>query len=115
MISQTVEYALRAVVTIAQHDGGPCTSQKISEITKVPAPYLSKLMQGLVRSGILKSQRGLHGGFVLVSQPDELTIWHIVESVEPLKRLHLRTKDDEFLGFKLTPFLIYLRAEDLSH
>ena len=41
MISQTVEYALRAVVTIAQHDGAPCTAAKISMITKVPAPYLS--------------------------------------------------------------------------
>ena len=46
MISQTVEYALRAIVTIAQHNGEACTSQQISKITQVPAPYLSKLMQG---------------------------------------------------------------------
>ena len=44
MISQTVEYALRAIVTIAQHEGVPCTAQKIAEITQVPAPYLSKMM-----------------------------------------------------------------------
>lgn len=61
MISQTVEYALRAIVTIAQHDGTPCTAQKISSITKVPAPYLSKLMQGLVRGNLVTSKRGLHG------------------------------------------------------
>lgn len=87
MISQTVEYALRAVVTIAQNGGGPCTAHVISEITKVPAPYLSKLMQGLVRSGVLTSQRGLHGGFVLVRPAEQLTIWDIVESVDPLKRI----------------------------
>ncbi len=88
MISQTVEYALRAIVTIAQHEGHPCTAQQISAITHVPAPYLSKLMQGLVRAGIAKSQRGLHGGFVLTNDPGELTIWEVVDAVEPFKRIH---------------------------
>ena len=88
MISQTVEYALRAIVTIAQHEGQPCTAQQISEITQVPAPYLSKLMQGLVRGGIVNSQRGLHGGFVLIQKPNALTIWEVVDAVEPFKRIH---------------------------
>jgi Rrf2 family transcriptional regulator, nitric oxide-sensitive transcriptional repressor len=87
LISQTVEYALRAIVTIAQHGGGPCTAQNISVTTRVPAPYLSKLMQGLVRAGVVRSQRGLHGGFVLTKPPEELTIWDVVEAVEPLKRI----------------------------
>ena len=88
MISQTVEYALRAIVTIAQHEGQPCTAQQISEITQVPAPYLSKLMQGLVRAGIASSQRGLHGGFILAQEPSKLTIWEVVDAVEPFKRIH---------------------------
>ena len=87
MISQTVEYALRAIVTIAQHNGAPCTAQKISAITKVPAPYLSKMMQGLVRANLVTSKRGLHGGFVLTKDPSELTIWAVVDAVEPLKRI----------------------------
>jgi Rrf2 family protein len=87
MISQTVEYALRAVVTLAQNQGQACTAQKISELTQVPGPYLSKLMQVLVRGGLVRSQRGLHGGFVLNSKPDELTIWDVVDVVEPLKRI----------------------------
>ncbi|MCA9229993.1 MAG: Rrf2 family transcriptional regulator, partial [Planctomycetales bacterium] len=88
MISQTVEYALRAIVTIAQHEGRPCTARQISEITQVPAPYLSKLMQGLVRSSIVRSQRGLHGGFVLAQEPGTLTIWNVVDAVEPFRRIH---------------------------
>ena len=87
MVSQTVEYALRAIVTIAQHDGAACTAQKISEITQVPAPYLSKMMQGLVRASIVTSKRGLHGGFVLTKEPSELTIWEVVDAVEPFKRI----------------------------
>ena len=73
MISQTVEYALRAIVTIAQHNGAPCTAQRISVITQVPAPYLSKLMQGLVRAKLVTSKRGLHGGFVLTKPSSDLT------------------------------------------
>jgi len=87
MISQTVEYALRAIVTIAQHGGTPCTAQKISVITRVPAPYLSKLMQGLVRAKLVTSKRGLHGGFLLTKEPTELTIWEVIEAVEPFKRI----------------------------
>ena len=88
MISQTVEYALRAIVTLAQHGGEACTSQQISKITQVPAPYLSKLMQGLVRAGLVKSRRGLHGGFVLAEKPEELSIWDVVDAVEPFKRIN---------------------------
>ena len=87
MISQTVEYALRAIVTIAQANGVPCTSQNIAESTQVPAPYLSKLMQRLVRSDLVQSKRGLHGGFVLVKPPTELTVWDVVDSVDPIKRI----------------------------
>jgi len=88
MISQTVEYALRAVVTIAQHDGQPCTARKIAAITQVPSAYLSKLMQGLVRGGLVTSQRGLHGGFVLSRDPKEMTVFDVVDVVEPFKRIH---------------------------
>lgn len=88
MISQTVEYALRAVVTLAQHDGQPCTAKTLAEITQVPLPYLSKLMQGLVRGGLVRSQRGLHGGFVLAKSPRELSILDVMDIVEPFKRIH---------------------------
>ncbi|MFT5527394.1 MAG: Rrf2 family nitric oxide-sensitive transcriptional repressor [Pirellulaceae bacterium] len=87
MISQTVEYALRAIVTIAQHDGTACTAKQLAAITRVPGPYLSKLMQGLVRSELVASKRGLHGGFVLTRPPTELTIWEVVDAVEPFKRI----------------------------
>ena len=88
MISQTVEYALRAIVTLAQNPGKPCTAQRISELTEVPAPYLSKLMQLLVRNGLVQSRRGLHGGFVLKQSPEDLAVWDVVEAVDPFKRIH---------------------------
>jgi Rrf2 family transcriptional regulator, nitric oxide-sensitive transcriptional repressor len=87
MISQTIEYALRAIVTLAQHEGKTCTAQQISQITQVPAPYLSKLMQVLVRNGLANSQRGLHGGFSLARDPAETSVLDIVNAVEPIRRI----------------------------
>ena len=103
MFSQTVEYALRAIVTIAQQDGQPCTARKIAEITQVPSAYLSKLMQGLVRGGVVNSQRGLHGGFVLTKTPQTLTILDVVNSVEPLKRIHVCPLGIQSHGASLCP------------
>jgi len=87
MISQTVEYSLRAAVVLAQSGSTPCTAQRLSEITDVPRPYLAKVMQELVRTGLVNSRRGLHGGFELAKSPKELTIWDVVEAVEPFQRI----------------------------
>jgi Rrf2 family protein len=86
MLSQTAEYALRAIVYLADQDG-PQTSQQIAQVTRVPAGYLAKVMQGLARAGLVHSQRGLHGGFTLVKAADELTVWEVVEAVDPIQRI----------------------------
>jgi Rrf2 family transcriptional regulator, nitric oxide-sensitive transcriptional repressor len=88
MISQTAEYALRAVVYLADQDGRSCTTARISEGTQVPAGYLAKIMQSLSRSGVVNSQRGLHGGFTLVSSPDELSVLEVINAVDPIQRFH---------------------------
>ena len=61
MLSQSVEYALRAVVYLAC-EGEPRMTAQVAEATQVPAAYLSKVLQGLSRAGIVRSQRGIGGG-----------------------------------------------------
>ena len=87
MISQTTEYALRAVVWLAANPEKPLTAQQIAEATRVPAGYLAKVLQGLSRAGLLHSQRGLGGGFTLARGPSSLTMWEVVQAVDPLKRI----------------------------
>ena len=69
MISQTAEYALRAIVYLADQGGVARTTSEIAETTQVPAGYLAKVMQSLCRAGLVKSQRGLNGGFKLAHDP----------------------------------------------
>jgi Rrf2 family protein len=86
MFSQTVEYALRAMVALADRHG-PQSIAQISEVTHVPHHYMAKVLQSLRRADLVQSIRGIHGGFVLARTPEDLTIWDVVQSVEPIKRI----------------------------
>jgi Rrf2 family nitric oxide-sensitive transcriptional repressor len=87
MFSQTVEYALRAVVHLAAVSPEARTVEQISRATKVPPAYLAKVVQALVHAGLLRSQRGVGGGIALVRPPEELTILEVVNAVDPIKRI----------------------------
>ena len=87
MFSQTVEYALRAVVHLASESPAARTTDQIATATRVPRAYLSKVLQGLARGGVVQSQRGLGGGMMLVKSPEDLTILEVVNAVEPIQRI----------------------------
>ena len=87
MFSQTVEYALRAVVHLADQAPSPRTTDQIAAATKVPKAYLSKVLQGLKRGGLVDSQRGLHGGMTLTRSPQDLTVLEVINAVEPIQRI----------------------------
>lgn len=87
MISQTAEYALRAVVYLAMNPGNAFTTQQIAHTTKVPSAYLSKVLKSLVRAGVVQSQRGLGGGFVLTKPPEQINILEVLNAVDPIQRI----------------------------
>ena len=86
MISQTAEYALRAVVYLADQGESPRTTTQIATTTLVPAGYLAKVMQNLVRAGLVKSQRGLNGGFTLAHEPQVLSVLAVINAVDAIQR-----------------------------
>jgi Rrf2 family nitric oxide-sensitive transcriptional repressor len=87
MLSQTAEYALRAIVFLADHHGEANTTETIAETTKVPVGYLAKILQGLARAGLVLSQRGLHGGFTLLRSPNDLSMYDVMQAVDPITRI----------------------------
>lgn len=86
MFSQTVEYALRAVIHLAHEAPAGRTTAQIAQATRVPKEYLSKILQGLSKKGIVMTQRGVGGGVSLARKPAELTILDVVNAVEPIER-----------------------------
>lgn len=88
MFSQTVEYALRAVVHLAMHSPEPQKTAEIAEATQVPAAYLSKVLQGLREKQIVRLQRGVGGGVSLARDPANLSILDVVNAVDPIHRIN---------------------------
>lgn len=87
LISQTAEYALRAVVWLASHPGHALGTARIADATRVPAGYLSKVLQSLARAGIVISQPGRRGGFVLSRPPEEMSVLDVINAVDPVQRI----------------------------
>jgi len=88
MLSKSAEYALRAVVWLARQPGTAKSAEQLANVTKVPRRYLHRVLQDLVRAGLVRSQPGPGGGYSLRCQPDRVTILDVVNAVAPLERIH---------------------------
>lgn len=88
MVSQAAEYALRVVVYLGSQEGAPRTAAQISEAMDTDASYLTEIMEGLIRSGLVDSQRGLDDvDFRLIRDLDDLTVLDVVIAVDAFHRL----------------------------
>ncbi|MFN8708266.1 MAG: RrF2 family transcriptional regulator [Planctomyces sp.] len=101
MFSQTVEYALRAVVHLAIHSPRPQKTADIATATQVPTAYLAKVLQGLREKEIVRLQRGIGGGVSLARAPSEFTILDIVNAVDPIQRIKTCPLDLKSHGVRL--------------
>lgn len=87
MISQTVDYALRAMAVLARAAPGGRTNQQLAELTQVPSAYLPKVMLSLRKAGLIRAQRGPRGGLRLARPADSITLLEVVNAVDPLRRI----------------------------
>ena len=96
MLSSTSDYALRAILVLAQAEPGRLVrADEIARATGSPANYLAKTLNALAKFGIVTSARGPLGGFSLAIAADELTLARIVDcfdEVRPTSRCLLGTR-----------------------
>ena len=79
MLSQTAEYALRAVLHLSQYGADrPLRVGEIAAALRIPHNYLSKILHQLARHGVLASLRGKAGGFQLAVPPARLSISQVI-------------------------------------
>ncbi len=86
MFSKSCEYALQSILFIALHSKGGTSIglKEISESQNIPLHFLSKILQQLVKQGILKSTKGPNGGFSLNVSPKKIRLIRIVEVIDGL-------------------------------
>ena len=86
MISRTALHTLRATAALAERPGEFQGAASIAERIGAPQNYLGKLLQSLVQSGVVFSQKGKGGGFQLARPPEDISLYDIVESVDHVSR-----------------------------
>ncbi len=80
ILSQTAEYALRAVVLLADRDtDAPARVGELADALGIPQNYLSKTLNALARTGVLASMRGKGGGFRLARPATSVTLLEVID------------------------------------
>ena len=83
---KTAIYAIKAMIYLAERDlargraMSPC--HQIAEAGDMPERFLLQILRSLATAGLLRSSRGIEGGFGLARRPDDVTLLEIVEAVE---------------------------------
>jgi Rrf2 family transcriptional regulator, iron-sulfur cluster assembly transcription factor len=79
-LGKRADYTVRAVLDLARHHGdGRRKTAEIAAEMQVPPTYLPQLLAVLVRTGIVRSLAGRHGGYELARPPDEISLLEVIE------------------------------------
>lgn len=83
LITRATEYAIRAILFMAKQPRGEIVYKRdICRTQDVTPAFLTKILQPLIKAGIVGSQRGVGGGFYLVKEPHNITLLDVVRSEE---------------------------------
>ena len=82
-VSTRGDYACRALLSLSLHgDDGPTSVRDIAERTGLPQPYLEQILLALKGAGLVRSKRGVGGGYILARDPAEIDLAQIVSAVD---------------------------------
>lgn len=82
-LSKKADYALMAMKHLAQKGGAPTTSaREIAEQYDIPIELLAKVLQRLVRTGLLASTQGTRGGYVLSRPSSSISVADVIEAID---------------------------------
>ena len=82
-VSTRGDYAARALLSLALHgDDRPTSVKEIAERTNLPQPYLEQILLAVKGAGLVRSKRGVGGGYVLARPPDQINLAQILAAVE---------------------------------
>lgn len=84
IFSKATSYGIRALAYLAGHaNEKPCGLREIAEAEQIPPLYLSKVLGDLRRQRLVRSTKGIHGGYVLAQPPQEISLLDVFHILEP--------------------------------
>ncbi|HWQ02725.1 MAG TPA: Rrf2 family transcriptional regulator [Gaiellaceae bacterium] len=82
-VSAKADYALRACVELAAAEGeGHVKGERIAQAQEVPVKFLENILGDLRQAGLVRSQRGVEGGYWLARPASEITLADVIRAVE---------------------------------
>lgn len=94
-ITRETDYAVRCVLYLAKHHDGVAIVDDIAREMEIPKSFLAKILQKLARAGIVKSTRGVKGGFRLALAPSDISLLRVIEAIQGPLCLNLCLIDDK--------------------
>ena len=81
-VSKTLDYAVRSLIYMGNHEVPRMSMKEISEAQHIPQNYLAKIMRRMVERGLIRSMVGPDGGYFLRKDPKDINLKDIYEAVE---------------------------------
>ena len=81
-LTRLTDYGILLMAEMAVDDGRLCTAAEMSELTHIPAPTVSKVLQALLATGLLESIRGARGGYRLARTANQISLREIINALE---------------------------------
>jgi len=115
-LSRRSDYALRALIYLATRREGEVTGlPEISRAAKVSRPFLAKILNTLAKRGLVKSHRGIHGGFALARSPSEISFLEVLHAVDGPMCVNLcvgrQGRCDAYRGCLMNPAWHHIQSE----
>lgn len=82
LFNQATDYGFRIVLFLTKHEGKRVEAKEISNKENIPERFLFKIMRKLTKEGIVKSYRGVNGGFTIGREPEDISLLDVVEAIE---------------------------------
>jgi Rrf2 family transcriptional regulator, iron-sulfur cluster assembly transcription factor len=85
MITRECDYALRALVLLARRAGERriVSTTELSAAAEIPHRFLRKIVRRMTAAGLVRSHRGKAGGLELAIAPREMTVWQVLQAMDP--------------------------------
>ena len=94
-VSAKSDYAVRALLELAQAGEGPIKGERLSQTQDIPLKFLENILIDLRHAGIVRSQRGAEGGYWLARPADRITIGEVIRAVDgPLASVRGEAPED---------------------
>ena len=81
-LSKKADYALMAMKHLALHGEASSSAREIASLYDIPIELLAKILQRLVRRGLLASQQGTRGGYQLARRPLQISVADVIQAVD---------------------------------